>query len=96
MVIDTWVDASYAVHGDIRSHTDDLISLGCEAILSKSSKTKINTKSSTEAKLVGASNYLPTSVLTGYLLEAQGYKLETQMFHQDNMSAMKLEENRRK
>jgi hypothetical protein len=55
----TWVDASYAVHPDMKSHTSGIMSLGTGGILCKSTKQKLNTKSSTEAELVGASDYLP-------------------------------------
>jgi hypothetical protein len=50
----TWsVDASFAIHNDMRSHTGAVLSMGQGAIMSMSSKQKINTKSSTEAELVG-------------------------------------------
>jgi hypothetical protein len=50
----TWsVDASFAIHNDMRSHTSAVLSLGQGALMSMSSKQKINTKSSTEAELVG-------------------------------------------
>jgi hypothetical protein len=52
----TWVDASYAVHPDMRSHTGGVISFGNGGLICKSSKQKLNTKSSTEAELVGASD----------------------------------------
>jgi hypothetical protein len=47
------VDASFAVHKDMRSHTGAVLSLGQGALMSMSLKQKINTKSSTEAELVG-------------------------------------------
>ena len=50
----TWnIDASFAVHPDCKSHTGACLTLGHGSILSISSKQKINTKSSTEAELVG-------------------------------------------
>jgi hypothetical protein len=50
----TWsVDASFVVHKDMRSHTGAVLSLGQGALMSMSLKQKINTKSSTEAELVG-------------------------------------------
>jgi hypothetical protein len=55
----TWVDASYAVHPDMRSHTGGVMSFGTGGLIGKSSKQKLNTKSSTEAETVGASDYLP-------------------------------------
>ena len=57
-VLQTWVDASYATHPDMRSHTSGVISLGHGVITSKSSKQKVNTKSSIEAELVGASDFV--------------------------------------
>ena len=51
----TWsVDAAFAVHEDMRSHTGAALTMGKGAMmLSLSSKQKINTKSSMEAELVG-------------------------------------------
>jgi len=57
-----WVDASCAVHSDMKSHTGGVISFRRGALFSKSTKQKFNTKSSTEAELVGASNYLPSTI----------------------------------
>jgi hypothetical protein len=47
------VDASFAIHKDMRSHTSAVLSLGQGALMPMSIKQKINTKSSTEAELVG-------------------------------------------
>ena len=47
--MNTWVDASYAVHEDMKSHTGGAISFGWGAMMCKSTKQKLNTKSSTEA-----------------------------------------------
>lgn len=47
-----WVDASYATHPNMRSHTGGTHSLGKGSVVSTSTKQKINTKSSTEAELV--------------------------------------------
>jgi hypothetical protein len=43
----TWVDASYAVHPDMKSHTGGVMSFGTGGFFCKSSKQKLNTKSST-------------------------------------------------
>ena len=51
-----WVDAAYAVHPNMRSHTGGATSMGWGVLHSKSSKQKLNTKSSTEAELVGVSH----------------------------------------
>ena len=47
------MDATFAVHEDMRSHTGAALTMGKGALLSMSLKQKINTKSSTEAELVG-------------------------------------------
>lgn len=93
--IRTWVDASYAVHPDMRSHTGGAISLGRGGILCKSTKQKLNTKSSTEAEFVGASDYLPNTIWVKNFLEAQGYIIDSNILEQDNESAMRLEKNGR-
>ena len=50
----TWnIDASFAVHPDGKSHTEACLTLGYGSMLSISAKQKINTKSSTEAEIVG-------------------------------------------
>jgi hypothetical protein len=51
-IVKWWVDASYAVHPNMRSHTGASMTLGCGMIYSKSVKQKLNTKSSTEAEVV--------------------------------------------
>jgi hypothetical protein len=95
-IMNTWVDASYAVHDDCKSHTGGAVSFGRGALMSKSSKQKLNTKSSTEAELVGASDYLPHPVWAKRFLEGQGYYLKENVFHQDNMSTIRFEKNGRK
>jgi hypothetical protein len=89
----TYVDASYATHKDMKSHTGGLMSFGLGVINTKSSKQKINTKSSTEAELVGASDYMPWTLWTKWFLQAQGYTVNQNIFYQDNQSTMKLAQN---
>ena len=47
------IDAAFAVHPNCKSHMGAILMMGHEAVLSISSKQKINTKSLTEAELVG-------------------------------------------
>jgi len=44
-----WVDSSYAVHPDMRSHSGIFMTLGKGTMCAASSKQKLNTKSSMEA-----------------------------------------------
>ena len=89
----TWVDASFAIHPDMRSHTGGVISFGRGGIICKSRKQRLNCKSSTEAELIGASDYLPHTLYVKMFMEAQGYPIDTTIFYQDNESAIKMERN---
>ena len=61
----------------------------------KSTKQKLNTKSSTEAEVVRASDYLPHTIWVKKVMEAQGYAIVENMYEQDNQSAIRLETNGR-
>jgi len=91
----SWVDAAYAVHDDMKIHTGGATSLGRGAIMCKSTKQKLNTKSSTEAEVVDSSDYLPNTIWARMFLAEQGYKLTENIFYQDNQSAIRLEKNGR-
>ena len=84
--IQTWIDASYAIHRDMRGHTGGVISFGTGAAIHNCSKQKINTQSSTEYEVVGVSDFLPYTMWASYFLNAQGYTLDRNMFYQDNVS----------
>ena len=91
----SWVDASYATHPDMRSHTGGITSFGIGGMLCKSTKQKLNTKSSTEAEVVGASDYLPNTLWVQLFMRAQGYDILNVFFERDNESAIKMEQNGR-
>ena len=59
VVIEWWVDASFAVHDDMKSRTGMYISLDTSTMHAASKKQKINTSSSTHAELVEVSDALP-------------------------------------
>ena len=65
--------------------------MGRGALYSALSKKKLNTKSSTEAELVGVDDLMPQILWMRYLLEVQGMKVSDNLVYQDNQSAMKLE-----
>ena len=91
----TWVDAAYAVHHDMKSQTGGSMSFGDGMIHCKSSKQKLNTKSSTESELVGISDYLPYNLWMKMFLEEQGYSLKSNTLFQDNQSTIKMGTNGR-
>ena len=92
-VVKWWAGSYYAVHPDMKSHTGGNMSLGKGAIYGMSTRQKLNTKSSTEAELVGASDVMPQVLWTRYFLESQGYPIRDNILYQYNQSAMLLENN---
>jgi Reverse transcriptase (RNA-dependent DNA polymerase) len=92
MQVHAFVDASYAVHPDFKSHTGSAITIGGGATYAKSSAQKINTKSSTESELVGASDSSGHIIWVRDFLIGQGYAMGPAILYQDNMSAMALME----
>jgi hypothetical protein len=63
-VIKWWVDASFAVHPDMKSHTSGAMSLGKGIVYGTLTRQKLNTKSSTEAELVGINDVMPQILWT--------------------------------
>ena len=91
----TFVDSSYAVHDNMRSHTGGLVSFGIGAAHTRSTTSKINVKSATESELVSASEYLPYTIWFKHFMEEQGYKIKDNVLYQDNKSAILMEINGR-
>ena len=70
-VIKWYIDAPFAVHGDMRSHTGGLITTGKVSVCDTSVCQKFNTKILTKDELVVVSNVLLQVICTGYFLEYQ-------------------------
>ena len=69
--------------------------MGKGALFTKASKQKLNSRSSTEAELVGVDDVSSQIVWTRYFLLEQGYGVQDSVIHQDNQSAILLEKNGR-
>jgi len=95
-LLTTFVDASYAVHMNMRSHSGGAMTFGIGVFSSDSKMQKLNTKSSTDAEIVAVSDFLPKVIFMHLFMEAQGYPLRENIIYQDNESAIKLEINGRK
>ena len=97
------VDASFAVHKDMRSHTGAVLTMGQGALMSMSIKQKINTKSSTEAELVGVDDAMNFVEWIQLFVEQQIKTINTDsvltslgndvVIEQDNTSTIQLENN---
>jgi hypothetical protein len=89
------LDAAFADHPDLRSHTGAIMSMGKGAMTSISRKQNMNKRSSTEAELVAADDAARPMLWTKQFLQAQGYPVAQNTMHQDNRSAILLETNSR-
>ena len=88
-----WVDASFMVHSDYKSHTGTIMSLGRGCLVCMSSKQCINTRSSTEAELVEVNDAMGLILWVQIFLEVQRFKVQDNVVFQNNQSAMLLEKN---
>ena len=89
----TFIDVAFAVNPDRKSQTGGYVTFGRGGVHSESSKQKLNSKSSTEGEIIGFSDYLTIPIWFRYYLQAQGYENVKGFLHQDNMSAMRIENN---
>ncbi len=83
-----YVDASFAVHSNMRGHTGGGLTLGRRFPISVSTKQKLNTKSSTESDLVGVNDMMPIICWTRYFLLSQGYGIIENLLLQDNKTSI--------
>jgi hypothetical protein len=88
-----FVDASFRVHPDYKSHTGMVGTMGTGIVASASRKQKLNTRSSTHAELVAANDVMTIVLWTKFFTEAQGYEVTDNIMYQDNRSAILLEKN---
>ena len=93
--VTAYVDASFAVHPDYKSHTGSIITLGRGPVYAKSTVQKLNTVSSAESELVGLSDSTSQIIWTREFLQGQGYNIGPAKIYEDNTSAIKLAENGR-
>ena len=71
------------------------MSLGVGVLHAKSSKQKLNVKSSTEAELVGNSDYIPYNLWLLMFMSMQGYTIKNNVLYQDNQSTILMLKNGR-
>jgi hypothetical protein len=94
-----FVDVAFGVHPDFKSHTGAVLKFGGKsmgAVQTISRKQKLNTRSSTEAELVGADDAMSLILWTKSFLKEQGIEVKENIIYQDNKSTILLEENGRK
>jgi hypothetical protein len=92
-ILKWWVDASFAVHPNMRGHSEGGLSLGRGFPIMSSTKQNLNTRISTETYIVGADDFMPAICWTQYFMKAQGYGVKDNVLFQDNKSSIILEKN---
>jgi hypothetical protein len=92
-ILKWWVDASFAVHPNMRGHSGGGLSLGQGFPIVSSTKQTLNTRSSTKTEIVGADDFMPAICWTRYFTKAQGCGVKDNVLFQDNKSSILLENN---
>jgi hypothetical protein len=75
LYLQAYIDASFAVHEDMKSHTGASITLGKGPVFTKSTKQKLNGTSSTEAELIGVGDSLSQVLWVRDFLLEQGHAI---------------------
>ena len=88
-----YIDAAFAVHADMKSHTGAVFTMGKGALVSDSRKQRANSRSSTESEIIGVDDEIHKVVWAKRFIEYQGFKVKHNIVYQDNTSSMKLEQN---
>jgi hypothetical protein len=90
----TWyVDAAFGVHEDMKSQTGSVFTMGKGSVISDALKQKVNSRSSTEAEIIGVDDEVGKVLWTKRFLEWQEFIVRVNIVCQDNTSSMKLEKN---
>ena len=88
--VSAYIDASFAVHDDMKSHSGTAITLGYGAFYTKSTAQKLNTTSSCEAELVALSKGMQQALWSQAFIHAQGGPNNPIKVYQDNQSTIQL------
>jgi len=75
-IVRWWVDGAFGVHPDYRSHTGSSMTMGKGAVIARSLKQKINTRSLTEVEIVAVDNMMGNIMWTQNFLKWQGYEIK--------------------
>ncbi len=89
------VDSAFAVLEDFKSQTGITMMMGQGAVIGKSHKQSLNTRSLTESDMVGADDVAGPMIWAKNFLDAQSYEIKkgNNIMCQDNKSAILLEKN---
>jgi hypothetical protein len=88
--IETFIDASFACYQDSRSRTGCILRLAGLFIGAWTSRQDLNTKSSTESEIVGATDECGWAIWAQNWLKGQGYQPPPPTIYQDNTSVLAI------
>jgi len=91
----SWVDASYAIHVDAKSHSGTIITAGMEKgspAFVRSRKQKLVSRSSTESELYALHDASPQVMWTRQLFQELGHAQGPATIYQDNKSTIFMAE----
>jgi hypothetical protein len=97
-LIKWYVDCTFAMHPDFKSHTGGNMTYGqgTPSHIYVQEAKKHNTRSSKEAKLVGPDDLSTLILWTRLFMQEQGYEIEKNFLYQDNKSTILLKRNGKK
>jgi hypothetical protein len=75
-----YIDAAFAVHMDMKSHTGAVFTMGKGALVSDSRKQRVNSRSSTESEIVGVDDEIHKVIWAKRFIEYQGFKVKHRHF----------------
>jgi hypothetical protein len=90
VTMEAYIDASFGGHADCKSRSGIMLMMSGSCAGAWSAKQKLNTKSSTEAEIVGLSDGLSHVIWARELICAQGYVLPPTKVHQDNQGVLSI------
>ena len=82
------INLAYGVNLDLKGHSGGTMLLGKGEAARKSSRYRINSRSSTESDIIGVDNHMPSVIGKLCFLEVQGFKVNKNIVYQDNQSAI--------
>jgi hypothetical protein len=80
-VLGWYVDAPYAVHPDMRGHNGGAMTMGRGFPLDKSTKQKLNPRSSTESEIVAVDDLIPQILWARLFMREQGFEVRDNILY---------------
>jgi hypothetical protein len=73
-----YIDAAFAVHTNMKSHTGAILTMGKGAIISDSLKQKVNVRSSTESEIVGVDDEISKVIWAKMICRISRFQSESE------------------